>query len=74
MTFEPITLVPMQLKMVVPSLLTEKEVINIKFLIEPNYTFTFAKMFPYMNLSKSGVYFCVNFFNDITMITDCVEV
>lgn len=62
MTFEPITLVPMQLKMVVPSLLTEKEVINIRFLIELNYTFTFANMFPNMDLSKSdNVYFCVNF-------------
>lgn len=62
MTFEPITLVPMQLKMVVPSLLTEKEVINIRFLIKQNYTFTFANMFPYMNLSKrDNVYFCVNF-------------
>lgn len=71
MTFEPITLVPMQLKMVVPSLLTEKEVINIRFLIELNYTFTFANMFPNMDLSKSDKFLC-ELYNDITMITDHV--
>lgn len=71
MTFEPITLVPMQLKMVVPSLLTEKEVINIKFLIKPNYTFTFANMFPNMDLSKSDKFLC-ELYNNITMITDRV--
>lgn len=71
MTFEPITLVPMQLKMVVPSLLTEKEVINIRFLIKQNYTFTFANMFPNMDLSKSDKFLC-ELYNDITMITDRV--
>lgn len=61
----------MQLKMVVPSLLTEKEVINIRFLIKQHYTFTFANMFPNMDLSKSDKFLC-ELYNDITMIIDRV--
>lgn len=50
MTFEPITLVPMQLKMVEPSLLTEREVIKIVFLIKQDNIFKFTNMFTHMNL------------------------
>lgn len=47
MTFEPITLVPMQLKMVEPSLLTEREVIKIVFLIKQDNIYIYKYVYSY---------------------------